>query len=196
MYSLRVPGVFDCVPGFWELNMNQPYDNNTCFVLKDLSRPWQVVRTKARHEKKLADECIEIEIPCFLPLRAHQNRKNGRIFKSEIPMFPGYMFVRCTLDEKQELFRTGRVAGFLEVNDQDGLRDDLLQIKKVIELSAPVKPHPFAKVGTWVRIKNGPFQGLEGLIVSKRTGYRFVVNVRMIKRAVAVDVDAEFLELA
>lgn len=176
--------------------MDRRYDNNTCFELEDSSRPWQVVRTKARHEKKFADECIEIEIPYFLPLRAHENRKNGRIFKSEIPMFPGYMFIRCTWDEKQDLYQTGHVAGFLDVNDQNGLRDDLLQIKKIIDVSAPVKPHPFAKVGKWVRIKSGPFQGLDGVIVSKRTGFRFVVNVRMIKRAVAVDVDAEFLEPA
>jgi transcription antitermination factor NusG len=111
-------------------------------------------------------------------------------------MFPGYMFIRCTWDEKQEFFRTGHVAGFLEVSDQDALLKDLLQIKKVIEVSAPVKPHPFAKVGKWVKIKSGPFQGLEGFIVSERTGFRFVVNVRMIKQAVSVDVDAEFLEPA
>jgi len=52
------------------------------------------------------------------------------------------------------------------------------------------EPHPFLTVGRCVRIRNGPFAGLEGILKRKKSNLRVVVSLELIQRSVAVDVDA------
>jgi transcription antitermination factor NusG len=52
-----------------------------------------------------------------------------------------------------------------------------------------IEPHPFLTVGRRVRIRSGPFAGLQGILLRKKNGCRLVLSVELIKRAIAVDVD-------
>jgi transcription antitermination factor NusG len=173
-----------------------PYDADKCFSVNDPDRIWWVAHTKPRHEKKFAEDCVEKEIAVFLPIQEQRKRKRGRTWVSDLPLFPGYAFLRCSVKERDQAFRTGHVVRVLEVLDQDGFEGDVYRLKKALEIAVPLEPYRFAKIGTWVRVKEGPMKGLEGEIVKDKRGYRFVINVRMIKKAVAVDIDAEMLEPA
>jgi len=48
-----------------------------------------------------------------------------------------------------------------------------------------------------VRLKSGPFAGLQGILLRKKGGFRFVLSVELIQRSIAVDVDgADVLPVA
>ncbi len=57
-----------------------------------------------------------------------------------------------------------------------------------------VEPHPFLKRGDWVRVKSGPLQGLEGILVRKNNLFRLVLSVEALGRSAAVEVDVFMVE--
>jgi transcription antitermination factor NusG len=50
------------------------------------------------------------------------------------------------------------------------------------------------KSGDWVRVKSGPLEGVEGILVRKKNAYRLVLSVEMLGKAAAVEVDAVQVE--
>jgi transcription antitermination factor NusG len=57
-----------------------------------------------------------------------------------------------------------------------------------------IEPHPYLTVGRRVRVRNGPMQGLEGIIVRRKDRCRVVFSIDLIMRSVAVEVDEADLE--
>ena len=57
------------------------------------------------------------------------------------------------------------------------------------------EPHPYLKVGERVRVKTGSMAGVEGILLRKKNEFRFVLTLEAIMRSVAVEVDANNLEL-
>ena len=56
------------------------------------------------------------------------------------------------------------------------------------------EPHPYLVVGERVRIKAGPLEGMEGVLLRKKSNLRVVLTVASIKQSVAVEVDAGDVE--
>jgi transcription antitermination factor NusG len=56
------------------------------------------------------------------------------------------------------------------------------------------EPHPFLTVGRRVRVKAGPLEGLEGIVVRRKNRVRLVVSLDLIHRAAAIEVEAADLE--
>jgi len=56
------------------------------------------------------------------------------------------------------------------------------------------EPHPFLNVGDRVRIKSGCLAGIEGILLRKTAGFRFVLNVDLIMQAASVEMSAEDVE--
>jgi len=57
-----------------------------------------------------------------------------------------------------------------------------------------LEPHPFVQVGQRVRVKSGTLKGLQGLVIRKRNGLRFVISLELIQRSAAVEVESIDLE--
>jgi transcription antitermination factor NusG len=57
------------------------------------------------------------------------------------------------------------------------------------------EPHPYLRIGERVRIKSGSMAGVEGILLRKKNEFRFVLTLEAIMRSVAVEVDANNLEL-
>ncbi len=65
---------------------------------------------------------------------------------------------------------------------------------KMVASSLRVEPHPFLKCGDWVRVKFGPLEGIEGILLRKKNLFRLVLSVEMLQKAVAVEVDISMVE--
>jgi transcription antitermination factor NusG len=153
---------------------------------------WYAAYTCANHEKRVAEELVAREVEHFLPLYRSVRRWRDRRVELELPLFPGYVFVRLALRDRVRVLKIPsvvRLVGFggsptvLPDNEMDILRAGLSK-------SLRAEPHPFLAVGRRVRITGGPFAGLEGILKRKKTGLRMVVSLELIQRSVAVDVDA------
>lgn len=157
------------------------------------SRSWWVLHTRPRQEKSLARELYRREIPFYLPLERKRSKIRGRNFSSQLPLFPGYVFLLAGDEERWAALDTSRVLHTLRVTDQGGLWRDLRQVERLNVANLPVTLEKTLVPGDFVEIIAGPLAGLRGKIVQGASGARFVVEVDFIRQGAAVLVDAATL---
>jgi len=157
---------------------------------------WYAVYTCANHEKHVAAELHARTVEHFLPLYRSVRRWKDRRVTLDLPLFPGYVFVRLALRDRLRVVQIPsvvRLVGFgglptaLPDTEMDIMRSGLSQ-------SLRAEPHPFLTVGRRVRISGGPFARLEGVLKRKKSILRVVVSLELIQRSVAVEVSAEDIE--
>lgn len=159
----------------------------------DASQFW-VLHTRPRTEKTLARLFLDRGMSYFLPTYRREWRKSGRQFRSYLPLFPGYIFLHGTHDERIAALETNLVAMVIPVRDQLQLHSDLHRVHRLILSGAPVTPEEMLEPGDPVSIVRGPLAGLDGVILQRGKNLRFVVEVRMLGRAVSAEVQSWMLE--
>ena len=152
---------------------------------------WYAAYTRAQHEKSVAAELGMREVEHFLPLYSCVRRWKDRRVQLELPLFPGYVFVRLALRDRLRVLQIPSVVRLVGFSGQPtALPDTEMEIMRSgLSQSSCAEPHPFLTVGRRVRITGGPFAGLEGVLRRKKSGTRVVVSLGLIQRSVAVDVD-------
>ncbi|MFG0331713.1 MAG: transcription termination/antitermination protein NusG [Phycisphaerales bacterium] len=155
---------------------------------------WCVLRIRSRQEKALANSLRASSIDFVLPLVPIVRYYGHRKRRVEVPLFPGYLFLRGSHDDRIAAQETGRVAQVLRVVDQAELERELRSIQLALNGGAALDPFPYLEVGRPVRVRSGPFQGMEGVIDEKRPNDRIILLVRTIGRAVSLEIDASLLE--
>ncbi len=161
----------------------------------EIDRNWWAVFTRTRQEKALARELERLAVPFFLPLLTKPNYIRNRVVESYVPLFPGYIFLFATEEERIRSLTTNRVTSLLIVPDQDQLRHDLVQLHRLIEAKAPLSLEERLQPGQRVRIRHGSLCGLEGTITERRGGKRrLLVAVEFLKHGVSVEIDDFMVE--
>jgi transcription antitermination factor NusG len=123
------------------------------------------------------------------------SKRGGEKRLIRVPMFPGYLFVRDAMDKRSyiEILKARGVVRILE----DGWTrltpipdDEIDAIQQVVAAEVPVFPHEHLSEGDRVQVTEGPLAGLEGLFLQdKPTKGRLILNVDLLGRSVAVEVD-------
>jgi transcription antitermination factor NusG len=161
--------------------------------VSDLAGCWWIAHTKARFEKALARDLLRCGGGYYLPLVERVNISRGRKRRSLKPLFPSYVFLCGTEDDRSAALKTNRICRMIEVPDQTALIDELANIEKAISGKVELDPYPFAVEGRRCRVSAGPLQGLEGTVV-RRTGTSvLVLQVNMIAQAATLQIDADLL---
>ncbi|MFO7907620.1 MAG: antitermination protein NusG [Pirellulaceae bacterium] len=168
---------------------------STEFEAGNPHRRWWAIFTKARNEKALARDLLGFGIPYYLPLVPRKNLVRRRVVHSHIPLFTGYVFLFGSEQERVQSLKTNRVCAVLDVEDQQHLRSDLSQVQQLVESGAPLTVEQRLKPGQPVRIKRGPFVGIEGVITQRRRGQQcLLVAVDFLQCGVSVEVDDFMVE--
>jgi len=163
----------------------------------DTGRRWYAVYTMHQNERSVARHLDAYQIETFLPTwestHVWKSRERVRIVQ---PLFPCYLFVHIQAPERQMIFRSpgvvhivGNSRGPVPIPDSEieFLRSDFCHQR--------VEPYRELVVGERVRIKHGSMQGVQGVLVRKESGCRFVATLELINQHAAVDVDADEIEL-
>lgn len=168
---------------------------NALTLFAEVQGQWHVLHTKSRQEKALAADLAAMRIAHYLPLvrqlRYHGNRK----VSVEEPLFPGYVFLRGTLDQAYLADRTRRVASIIRVPDQKQLEWELANLHLALTRGAPLAPYPFLQAGVRVEVTSGPFRGLQGVIEERLGNDRLILQVAMLGRGVSLEIDGAMLQV-
>ncbi len=158
---------------------------------------WFAAFTSPRHEKRVDQYLMQREVEHFLPLyRSPRKWRNGLKVVLDLPLFPGYIFVRI---KRTERIRVLEVPGVLTI--VGGTAGEMAPLPEA-EIEAlrsglhlrQAEPHPLLTVGQRARIRSGALAGLEGIVVRKKGGLRFVLTMDLIMKSIAVEVDGAELE--
>jgi transcription antitermination factor NusG len=155
---------------------------------------WYVLHTRSRQEKALAEQLHKFSIEHFLPLVEIERQYGHRRRLVERPLFPSYVFMRGTREDRAQALTTNRIANVLEVQDQVMLARELQQVRAAIAAGVTLDPYAFLHVGHWVRVRSGPLMGLEGRVEDRRKAHRLVLQVEVLGQATSLEIDAELLE--
>jgi len=158
--------------------------------------PWYALHTNYQHEKTVARILTQKGFDIFLPLYDVAHRWKDRTKQLSLPLFPCYVFIQGGLDRRLQVLNTPGVFGFVGWSGRAAAipEQEIEAVLKMIEGLLKVEPHPFLKCGDRVRVKSGPLQGIEGILVRKKNLFRLVLSVEMLQKSVAVEVDVTAVE--
>ena len=156
---------------------------------------WYAVWTQSHFEQSVSQQLSAKGFTAFLPEMSVWSKRGGEQHLIRVPMFPGYLFVRDEMDKRSyvEILKARGVVRILE----DGWTRltpvpdaEIDAIRQVVNAEVPVFAQEHLAHGDRVEVTEGPLSGLEGLFVQdKPTKGRLVLNVELLGRSVAVEVD-------
>lgn len=158
---------------------------------------WYALRTRPRHEKKVASELEERGIKIYLPLLTEVRRWSDRRKVIEVPVFSCYAFVYSVLDLQLRLaiYGISGALGFVGPNNQGVAIPDtqIENIRTLMASNVALTPYPLLKVGQRVRIRGGALNGVEGALVTKGER-RLVISVDSTHTSFAINLEGYDIE--
>jgi transcription antitermination factor NusG len=159
---------------------------------------WFAAYTCANQEKRVVPHFEARAVEHFLPLYSSVRRWKDRNVQLELPLFPGYVFVRIALGLRLRVVEVPGVVCLVGFNGKPyPLPDSEIEsLRKAIGNASRIEPHPYTNlsVGSRVRIKSGPLAGVEGKLVRKKNVCRVVLSLDLIARSAAVEIDFTDIE--
>lgn len=142
-----------------------------------------VVHVLSRMEKTFAFDLIDREIPYFLPLAQLEKFSGRKRYYVQQPVFPQYLFVaspentdESAAETMARCMGTRRVCRNISAKNQLRLRADLENLERALVACPRMEQCPLVK-GQKVRIAEGPFRGLEGVIIDREHSAILVLQV-------------------
>ncbi len=157
---------------------------------------WYAAYTCANHEKRVREQLEQRSVESFLPVYETIRRWKDRRMHLQLPLFPGYIFVRMALVDRLRVLQVPSVVRLVGFNGHlSALPDEEIEgLKKGLAGGVRAEPHPFLTVGRRVRLKSGPLAGMQGILLRQKGNFRVVMSIDLIQRAVAVDAEAADVE--
>lgn len=171
----------------------QTLDSQPAAVLPaDYLEPrWYAAYTCAHHEKRVREQLEQRSLESYLPVYEAVRRWKDRRMRLQLPLFPGYVFVRMALVDRLRVLQVPSVVHLVGFNGHLAALPDaeIEGLKNGLAGGVHAEPHPFLTAGRRVRIKAGPLEGREGILLRRKGSLRVVLSIDLIQRSIVVDVD-------
>lgn len=156
---------------------------------------WHAVRTRPRWEKIVAQGVASKGYEGFLPLYRKRSQWSDRVKQIDLPLFPGYVFVRGNYSGRPRVITTPGVIGVLSFGGVPAIitDDEMENIKAVTGSGLHAEPWPYLHEGQRVRINAGALTGTEGILIRNKSDCRVVLSVEALFRSIAVEIDRDWV---
>ena len=160
-------------------------------------RPWMAAQVRSRSEFSVSSLLSDRGYETYLPTFRSQRQWSDRTIVRDLPLIPGYVFVREIPDKIcGPVVTTPGVINLVGFGNQTALIEDweIQQLKKVSASTLKVEPSTYLKPGSLVRIKAGPLTGAWGTVVQIRKRTLLILSIEMLNRSVVVHIDPSWVE--
>lgn len=157
---------------------------------------WYALYTRHHHEKSVARSLTAKGFTVFLPLYSAPRQWKDRVKVVSLPLFSCYVFIQGGLERHLDVVSTSGIHGLVCCAGIPAIipPKEIEGIRQVIERTIKIEPHPFIKCGDRVRVRTGPLEGVEGILVRKKNFSRLVLTVELLGKSAAVEVDVSTVE--
>jgi transcription termination/antitermination protein NusG len=157
---------------------------------------WYVLWTRSNFEQLVYDQLSAKGFELFLPRIGRWSRREGLRYLAQVPMFPGYLFLRHSMS-KASYIEVRKARGLVRILGERWDRlgtippNEIWSIQRVLGADMPVMPHPYVREGQRVRITDGPLANVEGIVVKPESKKGLLVlSIELLRKSVAVQVDS------
>jgi transcription elongation factor/antiterminator RfaH len=159
---------------------------------------WYSLHTRSRFENVVYDSLSKKSFESFLPKIKVKSKRRDRNTMIDVPLFPGYIFVRTDLSpvEHLEILKTigavsliGNRKGPVAVPDEN-----IDSLKIMVNSDATVVTGNIINKGEKVIVVYGPFAGLTGVFARYKGQGRVVVNIDALGQSASVEINQEDIE--
>lgn len=157
---------------------------------------WYAASTAPCREKRVLDHLAVRQIESFVPLYLSSRKwKNGCRVELELPLFPGYVFVRMPVTQRIRVLEVPSVLSIVSRGrEPEPLDDDAIAALRAGLSLRNVEPHPYLVTGERVFISAGPFAGMSGVVVRRKNSVRVVITLDLLMQSMAVEMNVEDIE--
>ena len=154
---------------------------------------YYVLRVAPQHELSVKAQLEGKGLEAIVPTYVTRRRWSDRVKTLTLPLFPGYVICRFPADQRITVLETQGVRGAISFASKLAFLEthEIERLQRLVASGLPLEPIDGLKVGTQVRIINGPLAGMAGELAEWHGAARVVVNVHMLHRAVAVQIEPE-----
>lgn len=160
---------------------------------------WYVLHTKSRFENVVTEGLQKKSLEVFLPKIKVPSKRRDRKLMIDVPLFPGYLFVKTVLHPQAHLEVVKTVGAVRLVGSKDGpvpvLPDTIESLKIMVSSGCPIATGSRFQKGDRVMVVAGPFAGVNGLFVRYRGKGRVVVYIEALGQYAQAEVDEEDIEM-
>jgi transcription antitermination factor NusG len=163
------------------------------FNAADFALPrWYAVFVRSNQEKQVAAYLSGLQMEHYLPCCTSVRQWKDRRVKLEVPLFPGYLFVRLPFQERMKVLSIRQVVSLVgKKNLPSPVSDgEIAGIRAGIE-HGNAEPHEYLEAGQRIVITDGVMCGMEGILLTVRSHARVVISLPSIGRAFVVEVGAD-----
>jgi len=173
-----------------------PNFQKTVSIPFDQAPRWFAVHTRYQHEQAVAASLLSKGFSVFLPTYDTIHRWSDRKKPVTLPLFPGYLFFADEIDRRNQILSTPGVNAIIKTGSLPAeiSNEEITAIRRMVESTLVVGPHPFLSEGDLVRIKAGPLEGLEGIISRRKDALRLVLSIQILGQSAAVEIDGCVVE--
>ena len=154
---------------------------------------WFALQVRQQNEKRVSAALRSKGYEEFLPLHHCRRRWSDRIKEMTVPLFPGYVFCRFSLQRRLPILLTPGVLFVVGVGKAPSPVDEreIASLQCIVRSQLNAEPCPYVKVGQRVRIERGALAGVEGVLAGIKSKHRLVVSVTLLQRSIAVEIEEE-----
>jgi transcription antitermination factor NusG len=183
-------------PQLQEVQLHTGLDPAAAIINRPPDSSWYAVFCLPQNEKSVARHLALREVEAFLPtyetVRVWKNRQRVR---TVLPLFPTYLFVHINCRQRCRVLESPGVIHIVgNGRDHVPVPDAAIELLRSGVQGRNMEPYRELVAGKKVRIKSGSMEGVQGVLVRKGNGMRFVLALEMINQHAAIEVDAEDLE--
>jgi transcription antitermination factor NusG len=157
------------------------------------SSAWFAVKVNVRSERAAAEALRLRGFEEFSPVFTRARRYKDRVKLVEQAVFPGYVFCRCTLNQKRAVLSATAVKYLVSFGGLPAAipEEEISAVRAVV--NAGGWPLPFLATGDRVTVTGGPLAGVGGMIIRRGKSHEFVVSISLLQRSVALKIDERYL---
>ncbi len=147
---------------------------------------WFALYTKPRSEFKASQQLAGVEVEHYLPTITRLKQWSDRKKKVTEPLIRGYIFIYATENQRLAsveqpsivrcVFDGGHPASIPEWQIDN--------IRKMLSLKSEIIVYNGIVSGTKVKIKNGPFEGVVGIVTNNEMGKSISISIDLLNRSV------------
>ena len=164
----------------------------------DSGDKWLVVYVSSRQEKKVSAYLTKRKVDNYLPMVRLLRQWSDRKKFVDFPMFPGYLFVRPTATQYDDVITIPGVVNYLKFSREPAIvTNKEIDIIRTIESSgyyAENIPMPTDyELGEKVIVKEGPLRGQTGVLMRKDKEDSFLILFETIGQSLKVKIPYQML---